>query len=49
MPPDIYTERDRKLVLIANEFKRGLLTEQDYLDRTIDVVLSWLVKEGSNG
>jgi len=43
--PDIYSDRDKRLVQTANEYKRGLLTDQDYCDRVVEIVLTWLVRE----
>lgn len=35
-------DRDRRLVNVANEWKRGLLTPEDYTERTTMIVLEWL-------
>lgn len=37
--------RDDRLIRRANEYKRGLLTDADYCDQVVEIVLQWLVKE----
>lgn len=41
--------RDERLVRRAQEYKKGLLTEQEYCDQVVEIVLTWLVKEGREG
>jgi hypothetical protein len=41
-------QRDERLVKRANEYKKGLLTDQDYCDQVVEITLEWLVKEGSH-
>lgn len=38
-------DRDARLIRRAQEYKRGLLTDEDYTDQVVEIVLTWLVKE----